>query len=243
MARVTKAIVATMLIGLGVLAMPPVARATMGVGGTISLGSVAGAAVPVNTTAATDAYAGFNIHIRATASAGVTVTSMSGSATGSTIISGGDPSSVSCASSVPAAGELVYACVALNGQSTTAAGLLATLTVSTTGNGYVDVHLVTSPTIDLAHLSTFTVNAPLATVEMQANTVNTNNVHVFAGSGVLADCAAGGAVGGIAEPPDARGAAASTGGSRHWNSAFAAAVLLAIAACGSVGVRRLRRIR
>lgn len=40
--------------------------------GTISLGAPAGNVVPVNTTAATDTWSGYSIHIATTKSAGVT---------------------------------------------------------------------------------------------------------------------------------------------------------------------------
>ena len=96
--------------------------------------------VPVNTSATTDAYSGFNIHVGTTVSAGVVVTSISGDDTGSTLnVLGG----TFCQTAVPASGEFVIGCIPLEGQSTTAAGLLATLTFNTTGDGCVVASLLT----------------------------------------------------------------------------------------------------
>lgn len=175
------------------------AQATMGIGGIISLGSASGATVPVNTTAATDPYAGFNLRVRSVASRGVTLTGISGSAIGSTLLSSGDPNSVSCQSAVLVPGDLVFGCVALSGQSTAAAGLLARLTVAASGDGCVLLRLIGVGAIDPdIALYTYTINAPVGP-DMQADTVDVAVINVLVGAGTLADCASATSVGGIAE--------------------------------------------
>ena len=224
-----------------------VARATTGVGGTISLGAASGASVPVSTTAATDAYAGFNIHARAVASPGVTLTGLSANAAGSTILSMGDESSVFCHGSVPAPGDFVFACAALNGQSTPAPGLLATLAIVASGNGCVAVRLITvaASNSDVAHLNTYTVNAPLAATEMQANTVDASVINILVGSGVFADCARLTSVGGVAQAPDLPDRVVSARSSPLWLDAIAIAMVLATvsAASGTVWYAFKRRTR
>lgn len=221
-----------------------VARATTGVGGTIALGATSGISVPVNTTAATDAYAGFNLHVRAVASGGVALAGMSGDSAGSTIVSGNDPSSVFCHGSVPVAGDYVFACTALNGQSTTTAGLLATLTVTASGNGCVSVRLVTVPSSDAAFatLNTYTSNAPIASAEMQANIVGSGLANVLVGSGAVSDCATSAAVGGIAEAPDLPDTTPTSHGARNLLDALAVSLAALVVACGFVWRVRRRRV-
>ena len=221
-----------------------VAHATTGVGGTLFLGNATGAAFPVRTTAATDAYAGFNLHVRAVASGGVALGGMSGDSAGSTIVSGNDPSSVFCHGSVPVAGDYVFACTALNGQSTTTAGLLATLTVTASGNGCVSVRLVTVPSSDAAFatLNTYTSNAPIASAEMQANIVGSGLANVLVGSGAVSDCATSAAVGGIAEAPDLPDTTPTSHGARNLLDALAVSLAALVVACGFIWRVRRRRV-
>ena len=158
----------------------PTASAT-GTGGTISLGTVSGADVPVNTTATTDAYSGFNMHVTTNISPGAALTSIVGSDVGGTIQVQGN---TFCSSSTPAAGQRVFGCVALEFQNSSSAGLLATLTVTGSGNGCIQVTLVTG-FVD-QNLNTYTVND--ADNSAQAVTVSSAVANVLVGSGILSDC-------------------------------------------------------
>ncbi len=239
----TTAMFVSLLLAVGGAASDTsIAHATTGVGGTISLGPAAGASVPANTSAASDAYAGFNLHARAVASGGITLTGMSGSAAGSTILSAGDPGSVACYGSVPMSGDLVFGCVALNGQSTSTAGLLATLTVAASGNGCVAVRLITTAVgdPDIALLNTYTINAPIST-ETQANAVNGIVVHVLFGSGTVADCASLASVGGFAEGPNLPESTVPARGSSTIRHAFVFAFAAAVVGGGVAWYSRRNR--
>src|SRR4029078_5151609 len=93
-----------------------------GVGPAISPGPVSGTNVPITAGVSVDTWNGFNLHVHADVSGGVTLSSLTGSSSGSILAAGG---SVFCTSTgtLP---EKVYGCVGLDGQSITAAGLLAT---------------------------------------------------------------------------------------------------------------------
>src|SRR5438552_2379097 len=82
--------------------------ATSGIGGTISVGAVAGTTVPVNTTAPTDPFKGFNIHVLGLASAGLSGVGIAPNATGSLVTT-----SPFCATSTIAPAEVVYGCTAV----------------------------------------------------------------------------------------------------------------------------------
>ena len=116
----------------------PTTSAT-GTGPSISPGTVAGTNVPINAGASVDSWNGFNIHVHADVSGGVTLTGLTGSSTGS-ILTG----SVFC-SATGVLPEKVFGCVGLAGQSITGAGLMATFAVAATGNGCVEISLVTVP--------------------------------------------------------------------------------------------------
>lgn len=150
-----------------------------GTGPNIAPGTVSGTTVPVSAGASVDPWNGFNIHVHAAAGGGATVTSIAGNTTG-TILTG----SVFCTSTgvLP---EYVYGCVGLAGQTITATGLLANFAVNASGNGCVELNLVTVP--GDATFDTYTID--VVGGDAQANTVDTTTkAKVLTGSGVLADC-------------------------------------------------------
>ena len=158
-----------------------------GVGGTIALGAVAGTTtaptVEVNTSAPTDPWSGFNIHLGFVASAGVTpgtVSAVTGSGlTGSTFCP---------ALSTPAAGERVYACTGISGQLITTAGQLAVFTFNATGNGCIQVTLIN--TLGDPNLATYTVDANSSSA--QTNVVSAVPAMLLVGTGSVPDCGAAG---------------------------------------------------
>src|SRR4029079_11837446 len=78
-----------------------------------------------------------------------------------------------------------YGCVGLDGQSITAAGLLATFAVSASGNGCVEILLVSAP--GDATFDTYTIDE--AANDAQANAVDTTTkAKVLIGTGTLAQC-------------------------------------------------------
>lgn len=167
---------------LGYIAVPRGTSAS-GIGGTISLGAPVGTSLPVNTTAPTDPYSGFNIHITTTISPGVILSAITGSFTGSTIDTG-NAFDVFCGLSSPVVTDRVYACVGLVGQSTTAAGKLAALTFNASGNGCIKVQLVHDASS--MQLDSFTTNASDNTP--QTNVVAAATANVLFGTGTVLDC-------------------------------------------------------
>ena len=88
------------------------ARAT-GTGPNIELGTPVGLTVPVlATTAAVDAYSGFNIHVTLAASAGVTLAGADVDLTGSVL---GTPAEIFCSTTSPAGSpsDRLFGCVHL----------------------------------------------------------------------------------------------------------------------------------
>jgi hypothetical protein len=154
-----------------------------GVGGTISLGTVSGNTVEVNTTRAVNAWSRFGIHVRTSVSRGVELTDIVGAgnvALGPWV----------CLPTVPAEGEYVFGCAGLESQSITAPSMLALLTFRAAGNGCIGVSLVAAPG-DTA-LDTYTVDA--ATTTAQAVIVSTATARILIGAGTAADCSAPGAL-------------------------------------------------
>jgi hypothetical protein len=213
--------------------LAPIASAT-GTGPTIALGTAVSGTVPVNaSTTAPDAYRGFHLHVAVTPSAGVTVNTITGSATGSTLDTGG----LFCNTQVPAPNEVNYGCVALDGQSSTAAGLLATMTLGVTGNGCITVRLIDLPAGDPNAVVSDTYTVDHLTSTLQQNTVSTTTAKVLVGTGTLAQCAGSGAVGGVATAPDV--AALGSRSARRSPlvpAGVALTVLLALVA--AIGLRR-----
>ncbi len=150
-----------------------------GTGPAIAPGTVSGTTVPINAGVSTDPWNGFNVHVHSAAGGGATVTSIAGNTSG-TILAG----SVFC-STTGALPEYVYGCVGLASQTITAAGLLANFVVNASGNGCVEINLVTVP--GDATLDTYTIDVGAG--DAQANTVDTaTKAKVLIGTGVLADC-------------------------------------------------------
>ncbi len=176
----------------------PGARAA-GSGPAIALGDVNGTAVVVSaTTTATDPYKGFNLHVHAEPSAGVSGLSIAANIDGSTLPS--QDAQPFCVAKAPAGlpNDKVYGCVVVGAGSTSAAGVLANFVVHAQGSGCVVLSLVTQPGSDT--LDTFTINAADAT--KQANTVDTATTKgVIVGGGSPSDCAAGGAAPASTPPP------------------------------------------
>lgn len=151
-----------------------------GTGPSIAPGPASGTTVPINAGASVDPWNGFNLHAHASVSGGVTLTSLTGNSTG-TVLTG----SIFCASTTPAPGDQVFGCVGLAGQLITGAGLLGNFVVSASGNGCVEVSLVSVP--GDAVLDTYTIDANVG--DAQANAVDTTTkAKVLIGTGVLADC-------------------------------------------------------
>jgi hypothetical protein len=173
----TRTSIVAVLVLLGLLGATRSVSAE-GRGGTISLGAVSGNTVEVGTTAAADSWNGFNIHVTTRTSPGVALTQIS--ATRSTAL----PGQWFCPSSVPAAGEYVFACIGLEQQSVSAPASLASFTFAATGNGCIGVRLVSAPGDDL--LDTFTMDSATSTV--QAVTVSTAPAKILIGAGTAADC-------------------------------------------------------
>ncbi len=165
-------------VAIGYIAVPRDTSAS-GTGGTISLGPPVGSSVPVNTTAATDAYSGFNVQIVTSTSPGVWVIGVTGTFAGGTIDTG-TPSDVSCWSYPPT----IYGCSRATGPGVSMAGLLATFTFSAVGDGCVKAQLVHEPNNSL--LDTYTINA--ADHMAQSNTVSTTTVDIVFGVGTATDC-------------------------------------------------------
>jgi hypothetical protein len=158
-----------------------------GVGGTISLGAVAGTTtaptVEVNTGAPTDPWSGFNIHLGFVASAGVTPGTVSAA------IGTGLTGSTFCpALGTPVASERVFACTGISGQMITTAGQLAVFTFNATGNGCIQVTLINTP--GDPNLATYTVDANSSSA--QTNVVSAVPAMLLVGTGSVADCGAAG---------------------------------------------------
>lgn len=187
---------------IGVLLMPryvPSTANAAGNGPTIALGAAGGLDVPVTaTTASPDGYNGFTLHVASTPSAAVSLASISGSTTGGTLDGGG----LYCTTHVPALNEVTYGCVPLNGQSSTSAGLLATMTLHASGNGCIKVRLIDLPPGDANAVVSDTYTVDQNTTTQQQNSVGAGTTRVIVGTGTLADCAGGAAVGGVAQKPD-----------------------------------------
>lgn len=176
-------ILAALLVAATVMRGDP-ARAA-GTGPTIALDTPTGTTLPVSaTTVSPDAWNGFNIHIATDVSGGVTLTSITSNSTGSSLIEAGDSSSIFCTGSNPAPGERAFACTALSGQTRTAAGLLANFIFNASGNGCIDVVLVSMPGDSV--LDTYTVDA--ADTTAQSNALSPTVAKVLIGTGVVADC-------------------------------------------------------
>ena len=209
-----------------------------GVGPTIVLGAPSGVTVPVRAgTTSTDAYKGFHIHLSAVTSAAVTLTAISGSATGGTLDTGG----LFCTTQVPGPHEVNYGCVPLSGQSTTAAGLLATMPLQSTGDGCIRVRLV-----DLLATDPNAIVSDTYTIDQNTNTPQENSVSavyadVLVGAGSAAACAGLGSVGGRAEDPRAPQVIAGSGGRPFAVGAFAFAALFAVIGTGWAARRRRAR--
>lgn len=152
-------------------------------GPNIALGARTGDAIAVNATTAGAPFLGFNIHVAAQASAGVTITS----------VAGGDVDGAFCFSSRPAAGELVFGCVTAPPAPTTGPDALTSIRVAATGDGCVTVRLVdVAPTsTDAEFYDTYTIylNGPRA--EPQLNAIDTTATRVLVGAGRFRDCPAG----------------------------------------------------
>jgi hypothetical protein len=167
--------------GTPTFAITPGPGGGIGTGPNIGLGDVAGLVVPVNaTTGSQSPYSGFNVHVLANPSSGVTLTSISPSEIGG--LFGGATSF--CISSAPSADEKVFACTEITGQSLSTAGLLATITIAAQGSGCVDVSLRDDASTTLG---TYTIDAESSA--RQTNIVNTGALaHVLVGAGALGDC-------------------------------------------------------
>jgi hypothetical protein len=166
----------------------PTSVSAAGIGGTISYGTVTGLTVVVNTTATTDTYNAFNVHVATNVSPGVTLTGISGSETGDTLITQG---SVFCPPTViPAVGEAAFGCTGIAGQAITTAGLLATFTFSASGDGCIQATMLTGFTDNSgfpdASRNTYTGNADDGT--QQAVTVSGTAANILVGAGVIGDC-------------------------------------------------------
>ena len=133
------------------------------------------------TSAGSRPFTSQNLHITSQPSTGVTSISITGDATGSLLGSAGE---LLCASRDPAPNDLVFGCVILGGQAPTGPGLLGTFILNATGDGCINVSLVSSP--GNAVLDTYTVDA--AVRESQENYVDTSAVHVIIGEGSIDDC-------------------------------------------------------
>jgi hypothetical protein len=159
-----------------------------GVGGSISLGDVVGNTVAVNTTAPTDPYSAFNLHLHANPSPGVAISSIVGSNVGSVLSKTGDSSDLSCASATPMATDRVFACENVGGGTAmiTAAGLLASFSFNATGNGCIVVNLITVFGDTSSNLNTYTVDS--ATTSMEANAVSSITADITVGTGTMGDC-------------------------------------------------------
>ena len=150
-----------------------------GTGPAISPGTVSGTNVPINAGVSTDPWNGFNLHVHANVSGGLTLTSITGSSSGS-VLAG----SVFC-SSTGLLPDDVFGCVGLAGQSITTAGLLGTFAIAASGNGCAEVTLVIAP--GDATMDTYTID--VGGGDAQANTVDTvTKAKVLFGTGTLADC-------------------------------------------------------
>jgi hypothetical protein len=240
------AITATLaVVVIGVWLMPDGVRSTAtaaGSGPTITLGAASGADVPVAAaTTSADPYNGFHLHVAAATSAGVALTEISGSATGSTLDAGG----LFCTTQVPAVHEVNYGCVALAGQSTTTAGLLATMTLHATGNGCITVRLVDLPPGDPNAVVSDTYTVDQLTTTVQQNTVGAGTVRVTVGTGTLPDCiggasVGGASVGGIAQDPHLPARMIPSGGRPDASAAIVVGAVIAMG-LSTWYVRRWRR--
>ena len=158
-----------------------------GTGPAISIGSAVGGQIPVSAgTTVANAYKGHNVHVHVAAGGTAALTDISGAVTGSVYSS--FSKAPFCTKGTPTGmpNDRILACTLLGSDSTSAGGVLQTLTFTATGNGCLDVSLVTdsggSPT-----LNTFTINA--ADNTQQANTVDTTTVRqLLVGTGTAADC-------------------------------------------------------
>lgn len=176
-------ILTALLIGLTASRGDPASAA--GTGPTIAFGAPSGTTLPVNAaTVSPDAWNGFNIHVATNVSGGVTLSSITSNATGSSLIEAGDSSTIFCTGSNPAPGERAFACTALAGQTRTAAGLLGNFVFNASGNGCIDVSLVSMPGDSV--LDTYTVNANDSSA--QSNVLSATVAKVLVGTGVVGDC-------------------------------------------------------
>ncbi len=161
----------------------PVTGVGSGTGPDIGLGAVDGTSVPaLALTGAKFAYNGFNLHLLANPSAGVTLTGITGSETGSLL---GVSGTLFCAQNSPSALERVFGCTASSGQTATSAGPLATFSLQAQGVGCVDVALEVVPNSDPA-TDTYTIDA--VSSARQTNLVSQNVVHMLFGTGSISDC-------------------------------------------------------
>ncbi len=162
-----------------------------GTGGAISFGLVSGTTVSVNTTETIDPYGSFNLHVSAKLSPGVQLASIVGN---DAAPSQGTLSSLGqtfCASFTPATWEEVFGCTAFVGQTTTASGVLATMSFNATGDGCIVTTLLTGftdsyPPRPSAALNTYTMNSADSTE--QSVIVSTATAEIMVGAGVQADC-------------------------------------------------------
>jgi hypothetical protein len=153
-----------------------------GIGGTISFGAVGGTSsapsVSVDTTAATDGWSGFSIHIGYAASAGVTPGNVA------EVPGTGLPGSTFCVPTTPATSEVIFGCVGLAGQSVTAAGQLAVFTFEASGSGCIRLTLIHVAGNSI--LDTFTIDAK--TTSVQINVVSAATAYLPVGTGTVDDC-------------------------------------------------------
>lgn len=223
------AIFAAIILGIWLMPhhAPPTANAS-GTGPTVALGTPSGLTVQVNATASPDPYMGFNLHVAAVPSAGVSLTAISGSFTGSTLDNGGPTGDLYCTTNVVSPHEVNYGCVAYGGQSATTSGWLATMSLAATGNGCVTVSLIDLPPGDpnAAVSDTYTVDQ--LTTTPQQNVVSASATQVIVGTGTAADCIAPASVGGVAHAPNL---SARTLPSHEHSRAFAVVAFATAFAC------------
>lgn len=166
-----------------------------GIGPGIGLGTASGTTVPVNaTTASADPYEGFNLYISLRASAGITMLSVKGDASGTTL-----PAPFSCPESVsisvgsPVQTKAAFLCVtqSVAPTGTRASGLLASFILNAQGNGCIVVAL---PSPGRPLLDTFTINDAddgpgQPPPQAQSNAVDTTTTrNVLVGTGSVENC-------------------------------------------------------